>query len=60
MPMNLSTIDDMALESRGNPIDTEISRQQVDDVRRSCGYQDSIRNEIILGNGNQQSDYQVD
>ena len=52
MPMNLSTIDDMALESRGNPIDTEISRQQVDDVRRSCGYQDSIRNEIILGNGN--------
>lgn len=25
--MNLSTLDDMGLESRRNPIDTEISRQ---------------------------------
>lgn len=41
--MNISRTDDMGMETRRNPIDTEFSRQQQDDCRRSMGFQSSMQ-----------------
>ena len=42
-PLNMSRTDEMGLETRRNPIETEFSRQQQDDCRRSMGFQSSLQ-----------------
>lgn len=56
-PMNLSALDEVGQASRRNPIDTDCSQQQQDDLRDSRLDDVSQQNELMRENCEQQDGY---